>query len=159
MQVVYFLFALEKFQRLFELISVSFCLCITFVYAIFCIAFAEWKWCEHLRDNWNSAFQYFKLHQISSRRSPPSKSNKWAITISVYFVNIWHKYSWAKKTETSVTKLCSPISPDVISSFKYGRIVHCSKDKITCKTDLHFCELWWKQENLCVLFPSPPLLS
>ena len=20
--------------------------------------------------------------------------------------------------------------------------VHCSKDKITCKTDLHFCELW-----------------
>ena len=39
--------------------------------------------------------------------------------------------------------------------------VHCSKDKITCKTDLHFCELWWKQENLsvCVLFPSPPLLS
>ena len=78
--------------------------CETFVYASFCIAFAEWKWCKHLRDNRNSAFQYFKLHQISSGRSPSSKSNKWAITISVYFFNIWHKYSWAKKNKTCVTK-------------------------------------------------------
>ena len=41
MQVIYFLFALEKFQCLFELISVGFSTCVTFVYASFCIAFAE----------------------------------------------------------------------------------------------------------------------
>ena len=108
MQVIYFLLALAKFQWLFELISVTVvCLstCVTFVYASFCIAFAEWKWCKHLRDNGNSAFQYsFKLHQISSRRSPSSKSNKWAITISVYFFNIWHTYLWAKKNKTCLTK-------------------------------------------------------
>ena len=86
MQVIYFLFALEKFQCLFELISVSFYLC------NLCL-------CEFLyRICWmKTTFQYFKLHQISSRRSPSSKSNKWAVTISVYFFNIWHKYSWAKK--------------------------------------------------------------
>ena len=59
MQVIYFLLALAKFQWLFELISVTVvCLstCVTFVYASFCIAFAEWKWCKHLRDNRNWAF-------------------------------------------------------------------------------------------------------
>ena len=40
MQVIYFLFAPEKFQCLFELISVSFT-CVTFVNESFCIAFAE----------------------------------------------------------------------------------------------------------------------
>ena len=124
------------------------------------------KGCKHLRDNRNSAFQYFKLHQISSRRSPSSKSNKWAITISVYFFNIWHKYSWAKKIKPVQPKLCLPISPVltridlyVIAPSSMEEFVRCSKDKITCKTDLHFCELWWKQENFGVLFPSPPLLS
>ena len=55
MQVIYFLFVVEKFQCLFELISVSFYLC-NLCYASFCIAFAEWKWCIHLRDNRNSHF-------------------------------------------------------------------------------------------------------
>ena len=40
MQVIYFLFALEKFQCFFEVISVS-STCVTFVYTSFCIAFAE----------------------------------------------------------------------------------------------------------------------
>ena len=71
----------------------------------FCIAFAEWKWCKHLRDNRNSAFQHLKLHQISNQRSPSSKSNKWAVTISVYFFT---KYlTWVfmgEKNKTCVTK-------------------------------------------------------
>ena len=97
---LHFQFTFSSHLKIFNVCSNSLaCLstCVTFVYASFCIAFAEWKWCKHLRDNRNSAFQYFKLHQISSRRSPSSKSNKWAITVSVYFFNIWRKYSWAKK--------------------------------------------------------------
>ena len=80
-----------KFQRLLELISVCLSTCVTFVYASFYIAFAEWKWYKHPWDNRNSSYRYFKL--ISNRRSPSSKSNKWTIIISVYFFNIWHKYS------------------------------------------------------------------
>ena len=44
-------------------------------------------------------------------------------------------------------KLCnqnfagSPISPDVTASPSMEEFSHYSKDKITCKTDLHFCEL------------------
>ena len=104
MQVIYFLFALEKFQCLFELISVSFYLC-NLCYASFCIAFAKRKWCKHLRDNRNTAFQHFKLHQISSRRSPCSKSNKWAVTISVYFFTEYLTWVFmGEKNKTCVTK-------------------------------------------------------
>ena len=68
MQVIYFLFALEKFQYLFELISVSFYL------RNLCL-------CDLLNENDVNIFEtietrHFKLHQISSRRSPSSKSNK-----------------------------------------------------------------------------------
>ena len=89
-QVIYSLFALESFNVCSNwLVCLS--TCVTFVYANFYIAFAEWKWYKHLWDNRNSVFRYFKL--ISNRRSPSSKSNKWTIIISVYFFNIWHKYS------------------------------------------------------------------
>ena len=97
MQVITFSSHLKSFNVCSNRL-VSLCTCLIFIYASFCIApFAEWKWCKHARDNRNSAFQYFKLHQISSRRSPSSKSNKWAITVSVHIFNIWHKYSWTKK--------------------------------------------------------------
>ena len=89
-QVIYSLFALESFNVCSNwLVCLS--TCVTLVYATFYIAFAEWKWYKHLWDNRNSVFRYFKL--ISNRRSPSSKSNKWTIIISVYFFNIWHKYS------------------------------------------------------------------
>ena len=106
MQVIYFLFALEKFQCLFELISVSFylcnlCLC-EFLYRI-CLNENDVNIFETIETrHFNTSL---KLHQISSRRNPPSKSNKWAITISVYFFNIWHKYSREKKNKTCVTKI------------------------------------------------------
>ena len=65
-----------------------------------------------------------------------------------------------RKNKTCVTKtLFTNFTRRKLLPSSMEEFVHCSKDKITCKTDLHFCELWWKQENLCVLFPSPPLLS
>ena len=83
-----------KFQRLLELISVSFylcnlCLC-EFLYRI--------CWMKIIQTLEIIETQHFDTsNYITNRRSPSSKSNKWTITISVYFFNIWLKYSWAKK--------------------------------------------------------------
>ena len=95
MQVIYFLFALiKKFQCLFEMISVSFylcnlCLC-EFLYRI--------CWMKIIQTLEIIETQHFDTsNYITNRRSPSSKSNTWTITISVYFFNIWLKYSWAKK--------------------------------------------------------------
>ena len=156
MQVIYSLFALESFNICSNwLVCLS--TCVTFVYVSFYIAFAKWKWYKHVWDNRNSTFQYFKL--ISNRRSPSSKSNKWTITISVYFFNIWRKYSWAKKSE----KLCNQnfvhqfhlrwlvpqvwenllIIPKIRSHVKY----------------MHFCELNMKtRKSLRVVCLSAPFL-
>ena len=63
---------------------------------------------------------------ITNRRSPSSKSNKWTITISVYFFNISLKYSWAKKIKLRNQNFCSPISLDVITSPSMEEFVHYS---------------------------------
>ena len=63
-QVIFSLFALQKFQSLFEMISAFFYKCTLFLCEFsYRSVFAEWKWYKHLWGNRNSAFRCFKLHQ------------------------------------------------------------------------------------------------
>ena len=78
MQVIYFLFALEKFQCFFELISVSFYLCnLSFIRVFVSHLLNEND--VNIFEKIETRHLNFKLHQISRRRSPSSKSNYFCI--------------------------------------------------------------------------------
>ena len=75
MQVIYFLFALEKFQRLFELISVFFYLC------NLCL-------CDLLNENDVNIFETVETRHFNTSNYIRSVVGEVPITISVYFFNI-----------------------------------------------------------------------
>ena len=77
---------------------------------------------------------------ITNRRSPSSKSNKWTITISVYFFHISHRYSRAKN------KNC--VAKTLFTSFTRRNFFHQVWKNFFIILNirshakyLHFCEL------------------
>ena len=133
MQVIYFLFALEKFKCLFELISVSFYLCD--------LCLCEFLQSHLLNENDVNIFETIETRHFNTSnyiRSVVGEVhllnliNELLLFLSNFF-NILHKYSWAKKIKPVQPKLCLSISPElestctridlyVITSFTYGRI-------------------------------------
>ena len=139
MQVICILLALEKFQSLFQMISLSF-QSVTFLYASFCIAFAERNDINIFKIIETRHFDSSNYISVIGEVHPLNLIDE---LLLVLFISLIFDISIHERKK----KLCnqnfagSPISPDVTASPSMEEFSHYSKDKITCKTDLHFCEL------------------
>ena len=114
--------------------------CVTFVYASFYIAYAEWKWCKHLLDNRNSiGISILKTTSVIGEVHPLNLTNELLLFLFFFFFNIWYKYSWANKTCQTKTLFTNFTRCNCFPQLRKNLFI-ILKVRSHAKY-LHFCEL------------------